>query len=114
MNTHREHFYYVYVLGSLSGTLYIGVTRSLKRRVWEHKQRLIDGFTSEYDVTRLLYFERFRDAGRAITREKQLKGWRRNKKIALIQKSNPHWIDLSKDWYVDRPLGMVPPTSFAR
>jgi putative endonuclease len=109
MTSERERFYYVYILGSISGTLYIGITGKLRRRIWEHKQHSFDGFTSEYDVTRLLYFERFRDVGRAIAREQQLKGWRRDKKIALTEKTNPQWEDLSRDWYVDHPMTIAPP-----
>jgi putative endonuclease len=107
----RERFYYVYILGSISGTLYIGVTGSLRRRVWQHKQHASDGFTAQYDVSRLLYFETFRHVGKAIAREKQLKGWRREKKIALIQKANPEWKDLSREWYIDRPLSILGPGS---
>jgi putative endonuclease len=91
--------YAVYIVGSLSGTLYIGVTNELARRVWEHKNWMADGFTKRYGVHRLLYYENFYEIGNAIEREKQLKGWRRAKKIALIEKMNPHWEDLSRDWY---------------
>jgi len=90
--------YFVYILGSLSGTLYVGITSRPERRMWQHKQRVTDGFTSKYDVDRLLYWESFDDVRNAIEREKQLKGWRREKKIALIRSMNPHWEDLSKDW----------------
>lgn len=89
----------VYIVGSLSGTLYIGVTNNLSRRIWEHKNGTADGFTERYRVNRLLYYENFYEIGNAIEREKQLKGWRREKKIALIEKMNPHWEDLSRDWY---------------
>ena len=95
----QERLYYIYILGSFSGTLYIGVTGNLRRRIWQHKQHAIEGFTAEYDVTRLLYFEVFNEVLNAIAREKQLKGWRRAKKIALIEKRNPQWIDLSREWY---------------
>jgi putative endonuclease len=90
--------YYVYVMGSLSGTLYIGVTNSIQRRCRDH--RFGDGseFTSKYKVDRLLYYEVFRYVNNAITREKQLKGWRRSRKIALIESQNPSWRDLSKDF----------------
>ena len=111
MPTDRERFYYVYILGSISGTLYIGVTGTLRRRIWQHKQHLLDGFTAEHDITRLLYFERYQYIGRAIAREKQLKGWRREKKVALIEKNNPSWVDLSREWYVDRTLRVVPRAS---
>ena len=86
-------------MASHSGTLYIGVTNNLERRVFEHKQHLFKGFTSEYGVDRLVYFERFTDVRDAIAREKQLKGWRRDRKIALFERVNPGWVDLSKDWY---------------
>lgn len=91
--------YAVYIVGSLSGTLYIGVTNDLARRVWEHKNGMADGFTKRYGVHRLLHYENFYEIGNAIEREKQLKGWRRAKKIALVEKMNPHWEDLSREWY---------------
>jgi len=81
---HRQKHYYVYIMASHSGTLYIGVTDDLERRVFEHKQHFIPGFTKKYGVDRLVYFERFADIRDAIAREKQLKGWRRAKKIALF------------------------------
>jgi putative endonuclease len=86
-------------MGSLSGTLYIGVTGNLHKRVFEHKFHRVEGFTSKYDVERLLYWESFGEVLNAIDREKQLKGWRRSKKIALIESSNPQWLDLSREWY---------------
>jgi putative endonuclease len=103
----EERHYCVYILGSYSGTLYIGVTGNIRRRIWQHKQHAIEGFTSEYDVTRLLYFEVFDEVLNAISREKQLKGWRRAKKVALIEKQNPQWKDLSRDWY--ETTGIVRP-----
>jgi putative endonuclease len=90
--------YYVYILASPSRTIYIGVTNNLERRVYEHAQKLIPGFTSHYNVSRLVYFEETPDVYAAISREKQLKGWRRARKIALIEKSNPEWRDLCLDW----------------
>ena len=87
--------YFVYVLASRSRVLYVGVTNDLERRVFQHKQKLISGFTSEYDVDRLIYFESTPDVLAAIQREKQIKGWRRNRKIALIESVNPDWEDLS-------------------
>jgi len=95
----EEHHYYVYILASYSGTLYIGVTGNLRRRIWQHKQHEIEGFTAQYGVERLLYFEACREVLDAIAREKQLKGWTRAKKIALFEKRNPKWEDLSRDWY---------------
>ena len=90
--------YYVYIMASPSRTIYIGVTNNLERRAYEHAQQLIPGFTSRYNVSRLVYFEQTSDIYAAISREKQLKGWRRAKKIALIEASNPDWRDLSIDW----------------
>ena len=98
MPTDRKK-YCAYIMGSLSGTLYIGVTGNLHKRVFEHKFHCIAGFTSKYHVERLLYWESFDDVHRAIAREKQLKGWRRSKKIALIESVNPHWLDLAREWY---------------
>ena len=90
--------YSVYVLSSPTRTLYTGVTRNLERRVWEHKQRFVEGFTKKYHVDRLVYFEFFGDIRAAIAREKQIKGWLRKKKIALIESQNPKWEDLSQAW----------------
>jgi len=95
----KERHYYVYILGSYSGTLYIGVTGNLRKRVWQHKEEAIEGFTKRYGITRLLHFERFHEVLAAIVREKQLKGWTRAKKIALIEATNPKWEDMSRDWY---------------
>jgi len=95
----RRKTYCVYIMGSLSGTVYIGVTSKLQKRVFEHKFHCMEGFTDKYDVERLLYWESYDDVYKAIGREKQLKGWRRAKKIALIESTNPHWLDLSKEWY---------------
>ena len=87
--------YYVYVLASISRTLYVGVTNDLERRVAEHVEELRPGFAARYHVKRLVYFEAFSDIETAIAREKQLKGWRRSKKIKLIESLNPNWNDLS-------------------
>ena len=95
----EQRTYHVYIMGSLSGTLYIGVTGRLCTRVWQHKQHDPAGFTTRYNVDRLLYWEGFSHISDAIAREKQLKGWRREKKIVLIKSMNPQWIDLSKEWY---------------
>ena len=91
--------YYVYIMASASRTLYTGVTNNLKRRVSEHQRRLMPGFTSQYNITRLVYFEDCGDIRAAITREKQIKGWLRRKKIALIESVNLDWKDLSDGWY---------------
>jgi putative endonuclease len=86
---------YVYLLASKPrGTLYIGVTNDLARRVWEHKTKAVGGFTLKYDVTRLVYFEKYEDPILAITREKQMKKWLRAWKVSLIESANPHWADL--------------------
>ena len=78
-----------------SRTLYTGVTNDLRRRVYEHKQKLIKGFTSKYNITKLVYHEEYNDINDAIKREKQIKGWSRKKKIELIESVNPEWKDLS-------------------
>jgi putative endonuclease len=91
--------YYVYILSSNSGTLYVGITRNIRKRVHEHKSHLVPGFTDKYDVDRLLYFETIGDAISGIKREKQIKKWRRQKKVALIDSVNPEWKDLSQGWY---------------
>ena len=92
------HDYYVYIMTNRSGTLYTGVTRNLERRVSEHKQHLVPGFTSKYNITRLVYYEATPDVRGAIAREKQIKGWLRRKKIALVESVNPEWRDLTEDW----------------
>ena len=89
--------YHVYILASESGVLYIGVTNQIDSRVAQHKRKLVPGFTSKYNVTKLVYFEPFQDIRNAIAREKQLKRWRREKKITLIERLNPNWRDLSED-----------------
>jgi putative endonuclease len=87
--------YYVHILASrIGGTLYIGVTNHLLRRVGEHREGVVAGFTKKYGVKRLVYFETFDDVDAAIAREKQLKGWNRVWKIRLIEKDNPNWDDL--------------------
>jgi putative endonuclease len=91
--------YYVYIMTNRSKTLYTGVTNDLTRRVYEHKNKMIDGFTKKYNITKLVYFEETNDILSAITREKQIKGWLRSKKIALIESVNPKWEDLSEGWF---------------
>ncbi len=91
--------YYVYIMNSPTGTLYTGMTSNLKRRVYEHKQKLREGFTKKYNVTRLAYYEETSDVQTALAREKEIKKWRRSKKIALIKTINPRWQDLSAGWY---------------
>ena len=93
-----EHKYFTYIVSSRSGTLYIGMTNSICRRALEHKSGEIEGFASKYHCDRLVYYESFDEVHKAIAREKQLKGWRRAKKIALIESVNPRWEDLAEKW----------------
>ena len=95
--------YYVYIMSNKSRTLYIGVTNDLERRLYEHKMKLVPGFTSRYGLDKLVFFESTSDITVAIEREKEIKGWVRRKKTALINSANPEWKDLSEDWY-DTPV----------
>jgi putative endonuclease len=91
----KDYTYYVYILASQrNGTLYLGVTNDLKRRVWEHKHDLVKGFSSEYGVHNLVWYEIHNDIEQAILREKRLKKWNRKWKLELIEKDNPNWNDL--------------------
>ena len=90
---------YVYIMSNRSKTLYTGVTSDLVRRVYQHKQKLVEGFTKKYNLTKLVYFEAGGDITSAIQREKQIKGWLRKRKIDLIESVNPEWDDLSAEWY---------------
>lgn len=93
-----ENMAFVYILSNKINTvLYIGVTNNLVRRVWEHKEKLVDGFTKKYAVEKLVYYEQFDDIINAIEREKELKTWHRPWKERLIKKQNPEWKDLYKD-----------------
>ena len=96
-----SHSYYVYILTNATRTLYVGVTNDLLRRVYEHKRGLSDGFTRRYSIHWLAYYEETSDIEAAIAREKELKGWRRSKKIDLVNTMNPRWRDLSHGWYDD-------------
>jgi len=91
--------YYVYIMANRSKTLYIGVTNDLNRRVYEHKRKLVPGFTSRYGLNRMVYYESCASPRDAISREKKIKGLLRVKKIALIEAMNPDWDDLSDGWY---------------
>jgi|SRR5688572_10654141 putative endonuclease len=92
--------YWVYIMTNKpNGTLYVGVTNSIERRVWEHRSGGVPGFTKRYRLTKLVHFEEHSDVNDAIAREKQLKGWLRAKKVALIEEANPRWDDLAKDWF---------------
>jgi putative endonuclease len=93
-----EYIYYVYIMQSVSRRcLYIGMTSNLRKRVWQHKNHIYDGFSDDYNCTRLVYWQSFDDVANAIDREKQLKRWRREKKESLIVQRNPHWKDLAAD-----------------
>ena len=92
----NEKLYYVYILTNWNNkVMYVGFTRDLTKRIYEHKNKLIDGFTKKYNVFKLVYFEAVKDVISAITREKEIKGWRRNKKNQLVDQMNPEWHDLS-------------------
>ena len=97
------HIYFTYIMASRSHTLYIGVTGDLHKRVFQHKWKEHEGFTAKYNCDRLVWFEGHPEIAKAITREKELKGWRRARKIALIEAMNPVWTDLSRDWYDYEP-----------
>jgi putative endonuclease len=99
----HERTYFAYIMASRSHTLYIGVTGDLHKRVFQHKWKEHEGFTARYNCDRLVWFERYQDVVKAIAREKELKGWRRSKKVALIESANPAWVDLSRDWYEYEP-----------
>jgi len=90
--------YYVYIMTSKSRTLYTGVTNNLEKRVNQHKRKIFKGFSEKYNINILVYYETYSDIMDAIAREKELKGWKRNKKIALIESLNPKWKDLSEGW----------------
>lgn len=92
--------YYVYIITNFTNsTLYIGVTNNLERRLYEHKNKLVDGFSKRYNFNKLVYFEETTSIETAIEREKQLKSWKRDKKETLIKNINPTWKDLSEEWY---------------
>ncbi|WP_313790129.1 GIY-YIG nuclease family protein [Flagellimonas olearia] len=97
---HNIHQYYVYILTNhKNGTLYIGMTNNLQRRVQEHKSGKLKGFTQRYGLHILVYYEFHQYVSNAILREKQLKKWKRSWKIRLIEEQNPHWVDLAKGWF---------------
>ena len=96
----REFRFYVYILQSASRrALYIGMTNNLHKRVWQHRNYLLEGFTDDYNAIRLVYWKSFDDVRNAIDREKQLKRWRRDKKVWLIERMNPGWKDLAAQWH---------------
>ena len=94
----KGKYYYVYMMTTrYNKVLYIGMTGDLVQRGWQHKERLVDGFTKRYNVTKMVYYEQYRDVHQAIAREKQLKGWNRKKKEALIRSINPEWRDIYEE-----------------
>ena len=89
-----EKSYWVYILTNKSFTLYVGVTSNLQKRIWEHRNKLIDGFTKRYNIDKLIYVEGFKDVNQAIAREKQIKSWSRQKKMILIKSENPDFKEI--------------------
>lgn len=103
----REYRFWVYIMSSKSRRIYTGVTNSVYHRALQHKSGEIEGFTKKYNINRLVYYEEFRYIGNAIAREKEIKGWDRAKRVALIQSMNPTWEDLAEDW--GRPIQPLRP-----
>lgn len=95
-----DHNYYVYIVASLSRTIYVGMTSELPRRIYQHKHKLLGGFTARYNVDRLVYFEHTTDVNAAIAREKQIKSGSRKKRVALIEQNNPGWNDLAEEMHL--------------
>jgi putative endonuclease len=93
--------YFVYILASRSGVLYVGSSSDLTRRMYQHVHGLIPGFTKSYRVDRLVWWDATPNAGAAVEREREIKAWRREKKVELIEATNPGWIDLAADWFSD-------------
>lgn len=108
----KDHFYTVYIVASKSRVIYTGMTNNPHRRMFEHKNGLVEGFTKQYRCHRLVYYESFDDVNKAIDREKQLKRWNRTKKVWLIERRNPTWEDLAAEWFTRHmyePEKQVPP-----
>ena len=105
----REYRFFVYIMSIKSRRIYTGVSNSIVRRVAQHKRGDIKGFTQRYKINRLVYYERFQFIGNAIRREKQIKGWDRAKRIALIERDNPTWDDLADDW--SKPIDPLKPAA---
>lgn len=104
----KDHNYYIYILTNWTGdVMYVGVTNDLQTRLWQHKSKTTMGFTKSYAVEKLVYFERTSDVNVAIAREKEIKGWRREKKNKLVISTNPEWKDLSDGWF-DNFSGLPP------
>lgn len=105
----QDKQYYVYIMSNwTNNTLYVGVTQDLQHRVGEHKEKKLPGFTAKYNIKKLVYYEEFDSAYEAIQREKQIKNWKRKWKEELIEKNNPHYTDLSQDWFEDSDSGSSP------
>jgi putative endonuclease len=102
-HTMADKLYSTYIVASRSRTLYIGVTGDLRKRIFQHKWKEYEGFGAKYNCDRLVWFEHYQDVAKAIARETQLKKWNRAKKITLIERTNPAWTDLSRDWYEYEP-----------
>ncbi|MDA1347615.1 MAG: GIY-YIG nuclease family protein [Chloroflexi bacterium] len=100
--------YYVYMLTNQRRTLYTGLTNDLVRRVYEHRRKVVDGFTRKYNVTWLVHYEVTDDILSARDREKQIKSWRRGKKVALIESANPKWRDLAAEWFEEPSAALDP------
>ncbi len=96
----REYRFYVYIMASKSRAICTGMTNNVEKRVWQHKNDLIEGFTKKYKCHRLVHRESFDDVRNAINREKEIKSWTRAKKVALIEETNPLWDDLAAEWYI--------------
>jgi putative endonuclease len=106
----KDYNFYVYILTNWNDqVMYIGMTNNLERRLYEHKNKLVDGFTKKYNVTKLVYYEHGNDVNAAIAREKEIKKWRREKKNNLVKTMNPEWKDLSLEW--EAPAHVVVSTS---
>src|SRR5450432_1505398 len=99
MRPAKQFSVYIMTNRQRSHVLYTGITGNLVRRVWEHRNKMLPGFTSRYNLNRLTYYEHFVYPDAAIAREKEIKGWRRSKKIRLIESMKPHWYDLAEHWY---------------
>ena len=91
--------YYVYILSSESKVIYTGMSNNLERRIYEHKNKLIEGFSKRYNTYKLVWYEETDDVGAAIAFEKKIKGWKRFKKVTMIEEENPGWDDLAIDWF---------------
>ncbi len=107
----REYRFYVYIMSSKSRRIYTGVTNSIERRVRQHKAGEIEGFTKRYKINRLVHYETFQYVRAAIRREKEIKGWNRAKRVALIERENPTWDDLAEDW--GKPIELLKPVVVA-